>query len=96
MRIRVLLLLIAIVAGLVFADRVMAHPPTGIVVDRSGNVYFSDLETVWKIDSQGSLTIFRSAVRGRHVHELSIDEEERIYGADISYEPATDRWISSL
>jgi sugar lactone lactonase YvrE len=73
-----------------------AHPATGIVVDRAGNVYFSDLETVWKVDLQGKLSVFRKGEHGRHVHELSIDEKNNIYGADVSYEPATKKWISDV
>ena len=82
--------------GLLSADEAQAHPASGIVVDRKGQVYFSDLETVWKIDTQGRLTVFREGVRGRHVHELSIDERDNIYGADISYQPATKAWISDV
>ena len=75
---------------------VSAHPQTGIVVDRAGNVYYSDLETVWKIDLKGQRSVFREGVRGRHVHELSIDAHDNIYGADISYELSTERWISDV
>jgi sugar lactone lactonase YvrE len=73
-----------------------AHPATGIVVDRKGQVYFSDLETIWKIDLQGRLLVFRAGVGGRHVHELSIDDEDNIYGGDISYNPATKVWPSDV
>jgi hypothetical protein len=73
-----------------------AHPASGIVVDRKGQVYFSDLETVWKIDAQGKLSVFRLGVSGRHVHELTIDDEDNIYGEDVSYDPATKKWISDV
>jgi sugar lactone lactonase YvrE len=73
-----------------------AHPATGIVVDRQGQVFFSDLETVWKRSNDGKLSVFREGVSGRHVHELAIDEQDNIYGADISYEPATKKWISDV
>ena len=46
--------------------RTQAHPASGIVVDRSGNIYFSDLETVWKLDTLARLTVFRAGLRGRH------------------------------
>lgn len=71
-----------------------AHPASGIVVASQGNVYFSDLETVWRVDTLGQLTIFRSGVSGRHVHELAIDKDDNIYGADISY--IAEKWISSV
>jgi sugar lactone lactonase YvrE len=75
---------------------VSAHPAWGIVVDRQGQVYFSDLETVWKIDAQGRVTVFRANVSGRHVHELAIDEGGNLYGADYSYEPATREYINAI
>jgi hypothetical protein len=73
-----------------------AHPATGIVVDAQGRIHFSDLETVWRLDASGRLTVFRPAVRGRHVHELSIDKEGNVYGADITYEPSTVKWIEAV
>ena len=74
----------------------LAHPATGIVVDRTGNVYFSDLETIWKLSTDGKLTVFREGQRGRHIHELAIDDQDNIYGADVSYNPATKGWPSNV
>jgi sugar lactone lactonase YvrE len=71
-----------------------AHPASGIVLDRAGNIYFSDLETIWKIDISGKLSVLRAGVSGRHVHELAIDAQDNIYGADISYE--SEKWISDV
>jgi len=73
-----------------------AHPAMGIVVDRKGQVFFSDLETIWKLDTNRKLSVFRAGMNGRHVHELTIDDQDNIYGADVSYEPATKKWISDL
>lgn len=73
-----------------------AHPATGIVVDRSGNVYFSDLETIWKFSHDGKLSVFLAGQHGHHVHELSIDDEDNIYGANVSYNPSTDGWITNV
>ena len=73
-----------------------AHPATGIVVDRQGNVYFSDLETIWKLDSKGRKTVFLAGVNGRHVHELAIDQEGNIYGGDVSYNPTSKGWPSTI
>jgi len=79
---------------LVVSQSVEAHPASGIVVDTRGNVYFSDLESVWKVDTSGKLTVFRPGIRGRHVHELAIDDENNIFGADISYE--SQKWVSAV
>jgi hypothetical protein len=73
-----------------------AHPAWGIVVDRNNQVYFSDLETIWKIDAQGKLSVFRAGVSGKHTHELAMDESGNLYGEELTYEPATQRFFSSL
>lgn len=52
----------------------MLPAAASIVVDAQGRITFSDLETVWRFDAGGRLTIFRAGVGGRHVHELSIEK----------------------
>jgi hypothetical protein len=79
---------------LAVAGVIQAHPPTGIVLDRAGNIYFSDLETIWRLDTNGVLSVFRAGVSGRHVHELAIDDQDNIYGADYSYE--SQKFISAI
>jgi hypothetical protein len=86
--------MLVLVAHLCLYSSADAHPATGIVIDRAGNVYFSDLETVWRIDTQGKLSVFRQGVNGRHVHELTIDAQDNIYGGDISYEG--QKWVSDV
>jgi hypothetical protein len=76
------------------AGKAQAHPATGIVVDSKGQVYFSDLESIWKLATDGKLSVFRPGVSGRHVHELAIDEQDNIYGADISY--VSEKWVSDV
>ena len=72
-----------------------AHPATGVVFDgHRRTVYFSDLETVWKVDAAGRLSIFRAAPGGRHTHELGIDQGGNVYGGDISY--TGGRWFSAF
>jgi hypothetical protein len=94
MKYRFLIIIVAVFVTLLFVQAALAHPATGIVIDHSGNVYFSDLETVWKIDTQGKLSVFRPGVSGRHVHELTIDAQDNIYGGDISYEG--QKWVSDV
>ncbi|HTK81728.1 MAG TPA: hypothetical protein VL633_05505 [Bacteroidota bacterium] len=51
---------------------VIAHPGSGIVVDKFGNVYFTDTgKGVWKIDARGNLTYLPSS----RFHWLAIDAE---------------------
>jgi len=86
--------LVVIVALLaVGASAAMAHPPWGIVFSSTGIVYFSDLETVWKIDRDGNLSVFRAGVGGRHVHELSIDDQDNLYGPVEVYEARTEKYL---
>lgn len=73
-----------------------AHPAWGIVVDNQGQVYVSDLETIWKIDAQGRQSVSREGVSGRHTHELTIDEGGNLYGEDLSYEPSTQRYTTAI
>jgi sugar lactone lactonase YvrE len=52
--------------------RVTAHPGSGIVVDKAGNVYFTDTgKGVWKIDNTGKLSFMPSS----RFHWMAIDEE---------------------
>jgi sugar lactone lactonase YvrE len=95
MKLRFTLTFIAVIsAWLSLSVTAGAHPASGIVLDRAGNIYFSDLETIWKIDTGGKLSVFRAGVSGRHVHELAIDEQDNIYGADFSYE--SQKFISDI
>lgn len=59
-----------------------AHPGVGIVRDRQGNVFYTDLLHVWRISPTGQTTI---AVRDVHTHELSIDSLGNVYGEDNRY-----------
>src|SRR5690349_5503780 len=71
----------------------LGHPAWGIVVNSSGVVYFSDLETVWRIDRDGNISVFRPGVSGRHVHELSIDDQGNIYGPDLIYDSIRQKYL---
>ncbi|WP_297707754.1 hypothetical protein [uncultured Eudoraea sp.] len=67
-----------------------AHPGVGIVMDSKGNVFYTDLDHVWKISTSGEQSI---VVRNVHTHELYIDEEDNLYGEHQWYEgEATDKW----
>lgn len=67
----------ALAVCIFLASEAQAHPAWGIAVDRQGQVYFSDLKTIWKIDAQGKLSVFRA---GGHTHDLNIDEAGNVYG----------------
>ncbi len=67
-----------------------AHPGIGILRDSKGNIFYTDLEQVWKI-TKGIKTI---AVRNVHTHELFLDAMDNLYGEHLRYESeATDRFF---
>ena len=73
----------------------LCHPAWGIAVDNQGQVYFSSLKAVLKVDPQGHVSILRPAA-DRHTHEINLDDAGNLYGADNSYDPATDRLSSAI
>ena len=57
-----------------------AHPGVGIVQDRRGNVFFTDLKQVWRITADGKISIWVPDV---HTHELCLDAEGNLYGEHL-------------
>ncbi|RYY96421.1 MAG: hypothetical protein EOO11_13535, partial [Chitinophagaceae bacterium] len=60
----------------------IAHPGVGIVCDRRGVIYYTDLRQVWKIEGGRQ----RIAVPNVHSHELYLDTEGNLYGEHERYE----------
>ena len=60
----------ALFVSLLLALPAFAHPPTGIVVTPSGDVFYSDLERIWRVAPDGRRTV---AVPDVHAHELVLD-----------------------
>mgnify|MGYP001029975046 CR=1 FL=1 len=69
--------------------RVFAHPSVSIIMDSKGNVYYSDLRQVWKINTQGKKEVI---VRNVHTHELFFDKDDNLYGEHLWYENETNTW----
>jgi len=59
-----------------------AHPGIGIVIDSHGNIFYSDLKQVWKLEPSGRRLVVVPRV---HTHELSIDKNDNIYGEHTWY-----------
>jgi hypothetical protein len=57
-----------------------AHPGVGIVQDRRGNVFFTDLKQVWKITADGRMSVWVPDV---HTHELCLDADDNLYGEHL-------------
>lgn len=67
----------------------LSHPGVGIVMDSKGNVFYTDLVHVWKINTKGVKSI---AVRSVHTHELFLDDEDNLFGEHLWYDGASDKW----
>jgi sugar lactone lactonase YvrE len=77
-------------AFLLFTTPLFAHPPVSVIVDSRGNVYYSDLEQVWRIAPDGTK---RVAVPNVHTHELYLDAQDNLYGEHLWYEgDVTKKW----
>ncbi len=67
-----------------------SHPGIGIVCDSQGNIYYTDLNQVWKVTPGGDKSIYVPHV---HTHELFINGEDELIGEDAWYEGEdTDKW----
>lgn len=80
--------LVACLLLLAAAVPAAAHPGVGIVMDRRGNVFYTDLVHVWRIAPDGRKSI---AVRDVHTHELDIDSAGNLFGEDSEF-LGGERW----
>ena len=64
-----------------FSFPALAHPPVSIVIDSQGNIFYSDLERVWMIRTDGTKIV---AVQKVHAHELWIGQDDILYGEDVT------------
>jgi hypothetical protein len=68
------ILLAASIASLL-PSKAVAHPGSGIVIDRLGQIYFLDTGAgVWKIDRAGKLT----RISSENLHWLTIDNDDAL------------------
>ena len=81
---------LVICCWLLVSGGLKAHPGIGIVKDSKGNIYYTDLKQVWKIDLGGNKTI---VIPGVHTHELYIDPKDNLYGEHLWYNgESKDTW----
>ena len=63
-----------VIASIAITTPAVAHPGSGIAVDRSGQIYFMDTGSgLWKIDVQGKLI----RLGGPLFHWMAIDQDDR-------------------
>lgn len=73
---------IALISGLFSFFQVLAHPGIGLVKDSRGNIYYTDLQHVWRISPAGQRSV---AVPDVHTHELYMDADDNLYGEHTWY-----------
>jgi len=72
-------------------SEVLAHPGSGIVVDRQGRVYFVDTGSgVWSVDRGGKLT----RLSGPAYHWMAIDLDGRLADAALPYFSSGDATVT--
>ena len=82
-------IVLGVAAALFLAAAVPAHPGSGILVDRLGQVYFIDTGSgLWKIDTRGALTHL-SPLRN---HWLAIDPNDKFTQPHLPTDPGRD-WV---
>ena len=75
-----LLLIAAVLASALLS----AHPGIGLVYDGYRYVYYTDLEHVWKLDTESGLSVI--AVKDVHSHELFLDPSGNLFGEHYWYD----------
>ena len=90
---RSLFRLFAIGLFFLIVNGAFAHPGSGIVVDRMGNIYFIDTGAgVWKIDRAGKLT----KLGGPAYHWMAIDLDDRLKKVTLPYFSSQDATIARV
>jgi hypothetical protein len=91
MRIRVFILLAAVVQSSLTTFTASAHPSSGIVVDKQGDVFLSDIDRgVLKIDARGKVTTVFPKEGG---HWLALDTSGSFSKVDFDKSPHWPRWF---
>jgi sugar lactone lactonase YvrE len=89
---RIFIALITMMLSFV-TNEATAHPGSGIVVDRQGNVYFVDTGSgVYKIDRDGKLT----RLSGPAYHWMAIDVDSRLTNATLPYFSSGDATVTRV
>jgi sugar lactone lactonase YvrE len=84
--------LLGLVAAVLIAAPAYAHPGSGIVVDRLGQVYFMDTGSgLWRIDTRGGL----AHLSPRRNHWLAIDAANRFNASNLPTDSGRDWEITA-
>lgn len=72
--------LLCVVVSLLGVATASAHPGVGIVQDSRGNVFYTDLQQVWRISLTGVKSV---AAPNVHSHELHVDVDDNLFGEHL-------------
>jgi DNA-binding beta-propeller fold protein YncE len=79
-------IVVILAAACLLSVPALAHPGSGIAVDRFGQVYFLDTGAgLWKIDAKGKLAL----ISGTRFHWLALDANDRFASAQL---PSASDW----
>src|SRR5687768_17361583 len=82
-------IIFSLAAASLLALAALAHPGSGILVDRLGQVFFIDTGSgLWKMDTRGGLSHL-SRLRN---HWLAMDPSDRFTQGKLPIDPARD-WV---
>ena len=80
-------IVLTLVAACLLSTPVMAHPGSGIAIDRLGQVYFLDTGSgLWQIDAQGKV----ARISGTMFHWLALDANDRFANTPLPSGSAGD------
>lgn len=90
---RICFTIFVLTVSLLYQPRTHAHPGSGIVVDRRGNVYFVDTGGgVFMIDRSGQL----SRHQGPSYHWMAIDRDGKLNDVSMPYFPSGDATVTRV
>ncbi|MBS1977318.1 MAG: hypothetical protein JST46_08100 [Bacteroidetes bacterium] len=81
--------LLVMMQALLLLQLAHAHPGIGIVQDSRGNIYYTDLKQVLKLDPAGNKTV---VVPNVHTHELYLDDQDNLFGEHLWYSERERSW----
>lgn len=71
-----------LILWLIVPNKSFSHPGVGIVKDSKNNIYYTDLQYIWKVSPDGKKT---AVVNNVHTHELYMDPDDNLYGEHLWY-----------
>lgn len=86
--------LLTVLAAVLFCGPANGHPANGMVVDRSGYIYVSDVSrnVIWRISPAGRTTRYLDHL---HSHDLWIDSLDQLHGEHLDFRASENAFYYS-